>query len=125
MTAGYNLRINIWRTANSVDDEVGGAVLTEYLAYRNVTARISPAKPDMLLLQQGYETEKVFTCICRPASMKVLERDEIEIASPPNHRYIHDRFRVTGVQYVGLHPSDSRGYILLTMSRSERSHLNQ
>jgi len=122
LTAGLNIKVNIWRINNDPDDSIGGAMLTGTLLYQIIEARMEQTRPSLLLLQQGYETNKVFMFVLRPANLAMDERDELEVAYPPIHKYYGKRFRVTSIQYPSMHPSDSRGYLIVTASRSDEAH---
>lgn len=122
MTAGMNLRLRVWRMEMDADDAVGGAMVTGTPNYDWVGARMEMARPDLLLLQQGLETEKIYTVLVHPANLDIRERDEVEVVFPPHHPFLHERFRVRGVQYPSTHIDESRGYLLLYVSRSEIAH---
>lgn len=124
MTAGLNIKATFWRIVAN-NDEVGGAVLTGSAVYQNIPVRIQANMPEQLLLQQGLSTPRLYTVTAYPASMDIRERDEMEITFPSNHKYVNDRFRIVGVNETNFHPSDGRGYLLLSVMREERSHANQ
>lgn len=126
MTAGLNLRVDIYRVNYSPDDAVGGAVVTGTLQYANVMASMSSDQPEQLLLQQGLQTIRTFKFNVKPRrGMSIRERDEIEIKRPYNHPYVDERFRIKGVQ-ESLHvPNDHRNYQILYATRSVRAHAQQ
>jgi len=125
MTAGLNLRINIWRITQAPDDVVGGASITGTVSYYNVQARMNANEEQQLLLQQGLETMRTFNMTVSPGTLDIKERDEIQIVVPFNHPYIDDRFRVVGIRYQDLDPTDPRSYMLLSLTRSVRAHAIQ
>jgi len=128
MTAGLNAKFDVFRMESVGDDEVGGAQVTGTLIYSRIPGRITEQEPEQLVLQQGLETTKIFDVILYdkyPIDLDIRERDEVEVVAPYNHHYKDDRFRVIGARQSSLHPSDRRGNLLLTVTRSERAHVNQ
>lgn len=127
MTAGYDMRVRVWRIIadEANDDEVGGARTTGTMLYDNVQARIQSNMPSQLLLQQGLETLRTYTCLVRPGTMVIEERDELEVTAPYTHPYYGQRFRINGVLEQSLHPGDYRGYLMLSLTHSEVAHANQ
>lgn len=121
MTIGLNLQMRVWRITNPTDDVIGGAVPSGTLIYDCVPARLENTKPSLLLLQQGFEVDKVFQGICED-NIVVYEKDEMEIIFPTNHPYINIRLVVHGIQFTSLHPDDSRGYLLLTLKHKDYAH---
>ena len=122
MTAGLNIHIRFWRMTTPVDDEIGGAVPTGTIIYDDVPARIEPVRPDYVLIQQGIETTNLYTCVCRPANLAIKEYDEAEVVFPLNHNLINKRLLVRNIQDTSIHPSDSRGYLVLTLERKFDAH---
>lgn len=125
MPAGLNLKSRIWRIDWDDDDVVGGAMVTGSCVYTDVYTRMEPIPPSQLLLQQGLETEKTFRALVAPSSLIIYERDELEVTSPANHEYYGNRFRILAVSKTSVHPTNRRGYINLTLSRSVRAHGSQ
>lgn len=125
MTAGLNVSARIWRESQAPDDSSGGAIITGTVAYECVHARFSPQRPNMLLLQQGLETDKIAVAMVRPPSLVIYERDEFEIVGPPNHQFYGNHFRIISVESAGVHPSDGRGFLTLTLSRIVRTRTQQ
>lgn len=117
MTAGMNLRFNIWRIENDDDDSVGGAVITGTILYYNVYGTMSPAKEEQLLLQQGLETYMSYMAMIVPGTLDIRERDEVQVTFPPTHEFYGDRFRVISSRKPSF--TDSRSYIMLTLIRRE------
>jgi hypothetical protein len=122
MISGMNIRMNIWRIEFPIDDEVGGAVVTGTLVYRNVRGRLEEAKPQMLLLQQGLEIPRIFTAHVVPATLIIKERDEVEVSVPTDHSFYGKRMVVRGVETLSMRPSDHRAYTVLSLSKKDFSH---
>lgn len=125
MVAGLNCEVEVWRINYAADDPVGGAVTTGTTLYATMDAHLQAQKPDPLLVQQGLEVMETFDLLCRPGNYVVKGRDEIRVKRPVNHPYYNKWFRVNGPSEVGFHPSDGRGYLLLTLTRSVEAHANQ
>lgn len=125
MTAGMNVRGRIWRITTPTDDDVGGAVVTGTVIYNNVWGRLGAQRASSLLLEQGIEVSGVWMLLVRPAVMMIRERDEYEVTFPTNHLEYGNRFRIVGVRATSMHPSDSRGFLELTMTRSTFAHAEQ
>lgn len=125
MAAGLNIGIAIWHYTTPSDDVGGGALSSGTYSYPYINARMEQSKADLLLLQQGLEVSKVWNVLCQPSNLQVYERDEIEVVWPSNHRYYHQRFRVVSVEESSINPDDSRGYMMLRVTRREISHANQ
>lgn len=124
MTAGMNVKVDIWHVTNQTDNSAGGALITGSYTYHDLDARESEAKPNMLLLQQGYVVPQVYQFLLyKPVPIE--ERDEIEISWPTNHHLYGKRLRVIGVQHLGFHPSDPRDYLLLNCGRIDYANANQ
>jgi len=122
MTTGLNIKLTVWRMSTVLgDDAVGGAISTGTPLYTDIRARMEEQRPSQIVLEQGLETDQIWTCVVRPPTMTVRERDEVEITFPPEHEYLGDRFRIRGIQRTGLHPRDRRGFLSLTLSRIEES----
>lgn len=124
MTAGMNIQIKLWRMANSDDDTVGGAQITGS-AVGLYPARLQSHPTEQLLLQQGLETVRTFTCTVVPGTTTFYERDEIEVTRPKDHIYYGDRFRIIGVRYADHNPRDPRNYAILDVARNVRAHAEQ
>ena len=124
MTAGLNIQIKLIRMSNNPDDRVGGAQITGS-ATGLFPARLRPHPTEQLLLQQGFETVKSFTCVTVPGTTIFYERDEIEVARPKDHQYYGDRFRIVGTRYSDHNPRDPRNYAILDVVRSVRAHAEQ
>lgn len=123
MTAGLNLATQIWRFSFTNDDDVGGAVPSGTMVYENIQGR-RVEEPDykMQSLFQGLESERLHFFMLYPATIVILENDELYIQNPPNHWDYHQWFRVMQIKRVGFHPDDPRGYILVACKRSVESH---
>lgn len=123
--AGVNCYLKIWRWSYLTDDSVGGATPTGTFVYSQVRAFLQEQEQEQLLLQQGLETPKVFNANIYPGTLRIQERDEVEISTPPEHPYYGDRFRVINIRYSSHNQRDPRAYILLTLTRSEKAHAAQ
>lgn len=125
MTAGMNCRASIWRWTFTTDDAVGGAEPTGSYVYNDVGAFLQEQPIEQLFLQQGLETQKPFQANVYPGWLIIQERDEFEITAPEDHYYRGDRFRIVNVRHSSHNRRDPRGYVLLTMLRSEKAHEHQ
>lgn len=128
MTAGTNVYFDIYRMESEVDDDVGGAQVTGTLIYTRIPGRLTEEEPELLVLQQGMETTKIFTVLLldrKPIGMDIRERDELELIAPYNHYYKEARFRVIGAPRTSIHPSDRRATLRMNATRSVRAHANQ
>ena len=124
MTAGLNVRFDVYSMDNLDDDSIGGAIVTGTLVAQSVHGRFAQQKPNYLLLQQGIEVNKIWNVVAKPFGTDIEEKDEIEIVYPVNHPYYGERFRVTGTEYSSHHPSDPRGYLILYVEKREYVHPN-
>ena len=123
MTAGLNIRVNIWRMTEDSDDVVGGAMITGTVAYQDVYARLTLRRPSQMLLEQGLEVDKIGDLLLQGHNLTVYERDEIQVVWPLTHEFYGDKFRILGVQ-----PSSRRakyGPKQYTVSRIVRSRSQQ
>lgn len=125
MTAGRNCLLSIWRWLYEEDDSVGGAVPTGTFVYRDVPAMLQENKEEQLLLQQGLEIHRTFVANIVPHWLIVYEGDEVEVIQPTDSAHYGKRFRVINIRYSTHNRRDPRGYIALTLTRSERSHGQQ
>jgi hypothetical protein len=124
MPAGMNMVVRIWRYSFVTDDEVGGSVPTGTVLYDAVPARKITRMPDMVFLEQGLETEKISQYMLWPMTLTIKERDEIQIVAPSNHHDYNKHFKIIGIADNGFSPSDARGYLIVSTSRSEVAHRN-
>ena len=122
MTAGLNLLSSIWKYTFPSDDTVGGAVPTGTVLYSRIETRIAPREPTMALLEQGVETPTMFTAVIRPGTLRIEHNYELEITAPTISQYYGEHFRILGVQPTSVYADDPRGFLLLTLRRSERAH---
>jgi hypothetical protein len=125
MTAGLNIQARVHRMSVNADDDVGGALITGTVVYECLNTRLTPARPSFLLLAQGLETERLATATVRPGTLVIYERDEFEVVGPINHPSLGERWRVVSVDRPSLHPSDSRGFLNLTLNRIDRTRTQQ
>ena len=128
MTAGMNLRGNIWRLYAVNDDDQGGAVPSGTIVYRDIYSRISPLQPTLALLEQGLETPEIYGALFQyPAfnitgTFEVLHNDQYEVTFPPISHYIGRKFIVIGVQYQSY--DDARKYLSVHLRRLETANSN-
>lgn len=123
MTAGLNLLLSIWKYTFPADDSAGGAVPSGTVIYSRIEARITPQKPTMALLEQGLETIEIFTAVLHPGTLKLEHNYEIEVTAPIISPYYGEHFRVFGSpQRTSVYADDPRGFLLLTLRRSEIAH---
>ena len=117
MTAGLNLVVRIWDFIYSYgDDDVGGALPSGTILHERVDARIHSNRPTQALLEQGIEDISTFTGLLHPATLLVSNNNEVEVIAPANSPYYGEFFRVVGnPQRTSHHPSDSRGYFLVSL----------
>lgn len=124
MPAGNNCRVRAIRLVYT-DDEVGGAYPSGTVLHESLEARLDEDSTDSAFIQQGLETTKVFSGMIWGWQLQIIEQDEIEVISPPNHRYFGKRFRVEDARYDSRHPSIKQGYLLVKLTRSQTSHRNE
>ena len=125
MVAGLNVKFRIWRWYYDDDDTSGGAVPYERVLHESVRGRFQQMPDEQVLLQQGLETLKTFTCVVAPGTLDVKERDEVEVIHPADHYYCGDRFRIVNARPSDFNPSDRRNYLMLSLIRSVEAHNNQ
>lgn len=120
--AGYNLVLEIERVNYDPDDAVGGAILTGTVVHELVYGRLQGAVPEMILLAQGLETDRMFTLeIYR--HWDIRERDFARVTFPIDHPYYNVDLRIMGVAYSNF--TGPRKYMILTVTRDVRAHSKQ
>jgi len=124
MIQGCNVKVDIWRITETTDDASGGAVITGTVVYSAYPARIQQQEVEMLLLQQGLETPKIFNVTMYPGTLDIRERDELEVVQPYNYQIVNQRMRILNVRPADFAPNDPRNYLMLTCTRSVQSHAN-
>jgi hypothetical protein len=124
MSAGLNRRCDIYHYSFLADDIVGGSQPTGTVSYWNVPLRMQENAPSQLLLQQGLETQRTFSGVIVPGTLKIYERDEIKITQPTDDVFYGDFFRIVGMRYSDFNPRDARNYIMLSLVRSDIAHRN-
>lgn len=122
MTAGLNLRIDVWRITTPTDDVVGGAITTGTVVYSGVEAFMQESPQSMVFSEQGLETLSIFNMTVSPGTLTIYERDEVEVVEPHDHYYHGKRFRVITSRHSSHNPRDPRNYLILTVTRSDRMH---
>jgi len=121
----YNLIGNIIKYTYPEDDSSGGAVPSGTVLYENVQLRFHAQQPTQVLLEQGLETETLFSISAHPATMDVEHNYEIEITAPTYSWYYQKRFRIIGVQPPSMNRKHARSFLSLTAKREEKSHAIQ
>jgi hypothetical protein len=121
MPAGLNCKVKFVRLVYT-DDVVGGAVGTATVLHANIDARIEEVPTQTQFLQQGLETVKIFNAMFWGHDLQFSEQDQVEVTSPPNHRYYGKKFRVVSETDPNNHPAQKRNYYLAKLTRSQFSH---
>lgn len=124
---GLNIRFEIIRFSYENDDEVGGAVVTGSVICCDLRGRIQASIIDdqLLMANPGLETDKIYTVTMQPGSQDIRERDYFRLTYPTNHVHYNEDMRIIKVIPSNFVPSDPRDYMILKLSRSERSHAVQ
>lgn len=122
MPAGTDCAVNIIRLVYSTDDDVGGANPSGTYLHQHIDARLEEDSIDSAFFQQGLETIKTFSAMVWGHNLDVREQDEVEVVSPPNHKYFGKKFRVVDCRYDSRHPAIKQNYALLKMTRSQVAH---
>ena len=128
MPAGLNLFCSITRYTEGTDDEVGGSVPSGTSIYQNVRARRIDHLvhirriPIMAEDMQGLEAGRYNLFELYPASINVIENDEIIITNPPNNIDYQKHFRVINPMREGYSPTDPRAILLVSCRRSVTAH---
>jgi hypothetical protein len=125
MVAGLNILASIRKIAQSTDDSSGGSVTTGTVVHENVRMRIQQQPEEPLLLQQGAEILKTFTALCTPVTLDIDENYEVEVTAPTTYYLYGKPLKVINHRPADFLPSDSRNYVLLTMTRSHEAHETQ
>lgn len=121
MPAGTNCRVRAWRLVE-YDDDVGGSIPSGTILHDSLEARIDQDLIDSGFYQQGLETKKTFSGMVWGHQLQVLEQDELEVVSPPNHKYYGKKFRVVEARYDSRHPAIKQNYLLVKLTRSQVAH---
>ena len=131
MVAGLNLIgkvIDYKYDLGEGDDAVGGAQPsgTTTVLQDNIQLRIAAAKPTQAILEQGVETDSLYTGFIGNHTVDILNNHEIEVTAPANSPYFGLRFRILGdPQRASVGASDSRGFLLVMMKRVTKSRTIQ
>lgn len=118
--AGLNRTCSVIRFINPTDDEVGGSVPLETILHPSLYLRIKAERPTQVLLEQGLETETIYTAHIFAGNIDIQHNDQILINSPMGDFYYNKRFRVVGVQRSS-NVSQDRNFIRLTLRRWEKA----
>jgi hypothetical protein len=120
--AGYNIVLEIERVNYANDDEIGGAITTGTVVHSSVYGRLQGEPPEMLLLAQGLETDRMF--VLEIANhWDIRERDYARVTFPTDHSYYNVNLRIMGIVYSSF--TGPRKYMLLTVTRDVRAHTIQ
>lgn len=122
MPPGLVERFQIIRSSWT-DDIYGGAVETGTVIYNDIHGRLDYYTPRAQVREIGIETDKTYALIIRPP-IDIRSEDVVVLTFPPHHPDYNNRFRVRGVQRQSMHPSDSRGFLDITLQRIETSRTN-
>ena len=122
MVAGLNCKVNVIRWIESSDDEVGGVYPSGTYIHTSIDATIEEELTDPTFIQQGIQTKKTFSGMLWGHNLQVLENDDLEVVSPPNHRYFGKRFSVEDARYDSRHPAIKQSYLLVRLTRSQVAH---
>jgi len=122
MVAGLNVLASIRKITQSTDDDSGGSVVTGTVVHENVRIRIQQQPEEPLLLQQGAEILKTFTALCTPVVLDIDENYEVEVTAPTTYYLYGKPLKVINHRPADFVASDSRNYILLTLTRSHQAH---
>lgn len=120
MTAGLNIRVDVYRFTYEPDDEVGGAQPTGSLYYQDLPAMLSSRRTSQLALEQGLETVAVFDLMWTAHWVDIRERDEVTVVWPTDHRHYGHWFRITGIQETPRRVKHGGG-VFATAERIRRS----
>lgn len=121
MPAGFNSKVKIFRLVYT-DDDVGGSVASGTTIHQSLDAFIEQDLIDSSFYQQGLETRKTFSGMLWGNNLQVREQDELEVVSPPNHKYYGKKFRVVEARYDSRHPALKQNYLLVKLIRSQIAH---
>ena len=129
MVAGLNLVGRVYDFKYDLgegDDDVGGSQPSGTVLQENVSLRIHSLKPTQPLLEQGVESLNLFTGVIANYTVDILNNHEIEITAPANSSPYGKFFRVIGdPERASTHPSDSRGFLMVSLRRVEKSRTIQ
>ena len=126
MPAGLNQLCEVWDFNYPADDEIGGAVPSGTMLYENIPCRIQQNRPTQALLEQGIVGINTFVALIGDSTLDIENNNELRITAPINSPYYNKYFRVLGdPDRTSVHPSDSRGCLLVNLQRVERGRTIQ
>ena len=129
MVAGLNLIGRVWNfkyDLGEADDEVGGSQPSGTVLQESVELRIASMQPTQALLEQGVESLDLYTGVIANYTVDILNNHEVEITAPANSPYYGKFFRVMGdPRRTSTSPSDSRGFLFVSLKRVEKSRTIQ
>lgn len=128
--AGMNLTGRIWRyTADTHDDDQGGAVPTGTVLYDNIFSRIYTDRPTQVLLEQGLQTPEIFNAyftyppFSATGTYDVQQNDQYEVTWPPISPHYQKKFVIIGVQYPTF--MDARHHLRCKLRRLVEAQDNE
>jgi hypothetical protein len=125
----FNIRVDVIREYNNVDDAYGGSLTTGTTIYTSEQSRLDQYNVNINdTSRQGMETRRSFNFYIRSTRQQprtVKENDIIKIVFPPHHMLYNAQFRVTAVNYESFHPSDIHGLLELATQRIVESRSQQ
>ena len=123
MPAGINRVAELITFSYPSDDSSGGAQPSGTVLYQNLVVRIKSEEPIMALIQQGVQTEEIFTALVFAGNIDIKHNDQLRITAPTNDWFYNKKFRVIGIQRSS-NISQDRNQIRVTLRRFEESHEN-
>jgi hypothetical protein len=124
MVAGHVRLCRLIHFTYPQDDVQGGAIPSGTVLYDNLTIRMKAEKATMALLEQGVDTQQIWSALLFPGNINIEENDQIEITKPDYGWYSGKKFRVIGIQRDSENPWDDRNQIRLTLKRWSSEHSN-
>jgi len=124
LPAGHVRICRLIRFSYPQDDSVGGSVPSGTVAYENLVIRIKAEKATMALLEQGVDTQQIWSALLFPGNINIEENDQIEITKPDYGWYSGKKFRVIGIQRASASPWLDENQIRITLKRWGASHDN-
>ena len=122
MTAGLLHTGHIIRFSYNADDDQGGALPSGTVLYTPVFARIFTEKPTLALLEQGLNTEELFSAILQPGNLNLHHNDQYQVDAPNLSPYINKKFVIISIQTPSI--VDNRSYMRVVLRRFEIANTN-
>lgn len=121
MPAGLNRLAELTTFSFPNDDVVGGAQPSGTVVYPNLVIRIKSEKPTLALLEQGLETQTIYSAHLFAGNIDIHHNDQVRVTAPNNDWFFNKTFRVIGVQRSSNNLQD-RNFVRVTLRRYEESH---